>query len=60
MDRTKLIEALARSIAANAEVIAMNPNDWPDSLHARASTISADATKLLAAIQDQISRGGHR
>lgn len=54
MNDRDIIAILARSIAANAEMIARNPNDWASSLSDRASLIRADLSRLEDAIRDRI------
>ena len=46
------IETLARSIQSNAEVVAMNPNDWPQNIQQRLDAISRDLRDLQNAVRN--------
>lgn len=46
MADTETIRALAQAIAANANAIARNPNDWSDSIQSRISLIAEDLQRL--------------
>ena len=54
MSNREMIAILARSIAANAEMIARNPNDWAQNLSQRASLIRADLSRLDDLIRECI------
>ena len=54
------IKSLASAIAANAEMIAANPNDWSDSLLTRTGLIAEDLEKLQRVLREARSSGGDR
>jgi hypothetical protein len=53
MNDRETIAAMARAIAANAEIIARHPDDWASTLQARANMIRADLMRLDDAIRDR-------
>lgn len=47
-----MIAVLARSIAAQAEMIALNPNDWASNLYSRANLIRCELSRLEDLIRE--------